>query len=167
MRLDLEFARSPRLPARALALPALGLLVLLLGVAEWQGAREANRILADEITALQDRPVSQPAVPPQQREQHAAREAIGTMLNASWQPAFGAIEAARDKRIALLALDARLAGRQIKLIAESRTLPDALDFVESLQARPELAHASLTQHEIRTDSTYTPVRFHVTLEWRP
>ncbi|HQT00790.1 MAG: hypothetical protein B7Y26_07880 [Hydrogenophilales bacterium 16-64-46] len=165
MRLDLEFSR-PHASFRTLILPALGLLALLFSLAQWQAARETRQALEADVAALQNRPAAPgtaPALPPTRQ---AAQASIAALLDAPWQPALGAIEAARDPRIALLAVDAQQAGRQIKLMAEARSLSDALDFVEALEARPEIVRASLTQHEIRSDSPYAPVRFHVALEWQ-
>lgn len=165
MRLDLEFSR-PHASLRSLILPALGLLALLTSLAQWQAARESHQTLEADVAALQNRPAAPgtaPALPPTRQ---AAQASLAALLDASWQPPLGAIEAARDKRIALLAVDARLAGRQVKLVAEARSLSDAIEFVEALEARPEIVRASLTQHEIRSDSPHAPVRFHVALEWR-
>jgi nitrate reductase NapAB chaperone NapD len=87
-------------------------------------------------------------------------------LNAGWQPAFDALATAHSSKIALLSLDAVHAKQQIKLVAEARSLADAVEFIEALQQQPGVQRAVLVQHEIEVDAEYQPVRFQVLVEWR-
>jgi hypothetical protein len=131
----------------------------------WQARTEATRV-SDAISAFQQQPVPTRAASRRDTAARTSHDHIAAQLNARWQPAFDAINAARSDKIALLAFDAHQTKRQLKLVAEARRLADAVAFVEALQQQPDTVRAALTQHEIREDSNEKPVRFHITLEWR-
>ncbi|MCA1925906.1 MAG: hypothetical protein LDL16_06480, partial [Thiobacillus sp.] len=94
----------------------------------------------------------------------AAQARIAAQLAFSWQPAFDALAAAQDKRIALVALDASQAKSRMRLTAEARALEDAVAWIARLQTEAGVRSATLVQHEILTDSQERPVRFVVNLE---
>ncbi len=166
-RLDFDFHARPARPRK------LGMVLALAGVAAlvwaWsnlQAARATEAGLALQIAAIeQARPrlVAKPAVPTDQIAQ-TTQTRVAAQLAYSWQPAFDALAAARSSKVALVSLDAVQAKSQIKLVAETRQLADAVAYIEVLQQQPGIRRAALTQHEEQVDNAQKPVRVHILLE---
>jgi hypothetical protein len=165
-RLNLDFHPQP-----SRLWPALLLLAGVVAIAwtgqVWLAERERHTGFARTIAELQPAPVTARAARPQDTTARVAQTRVAAQLAASWETPLDAIAGARGKKIALLSLDAKLDKQQIKLIAEARQLADAVAFVEALQSQPGIRSAALTQHELQQEARDKPVRFYVTLEWRP
>lgn len=169
-RLDFDFHTAAARPS------VLGVILAVAGVAAlawsanvWQAARDREAGLDLQIAALEDtvqnaRPRSAPRAAPATVAAQGTQARIAAQLAWRWQPAFDALTAARDARIALLALDANQAKARLKLTAEARTLADAVAWIENLQAQPGIKRAALIQHERRADADQQPVRFVVDVE---
>lgn len=95
--------------------------------------------------------------------------AIAVQLNAPWSQLLFELEiASRDqhKDVAVLAIESDREKHSVRLIAESRSLPAALAYLQRLQSSRVLRYPTLDSHEIRNDDPERPVRFQITAEWR-
>ena len=71
-----------------------------------------------------------------------------------------------DNSIAVLSVQPDRETRRVTLVAEARSLPAALNYVQRLQHSKSLRHPMLDSHEVRTDSAERPVRVQITAEWK-
>lgn len=97
-----------------------------------------------------------------------ARE-ITLRLATPWGAVLDELESAsRDSgnSIAILSVQPDREARRVTLVAEARSLPAALGYVQRLQLTKTLRHPSLDSHEVRTDSPDRPVRVQITAEWK-
>lgn len=167
----LDFSRPSTRPG------LIGLVLLLVGVALLLATyADSDRLTVErdaqlgELARLEDaeRVASRPKPAAVERLKLDAGEAsqakILASLNYRWQDAFAALDGAASKKIALLSIDAAQAKRQIRIVAEARKLPDALDYVAQLNAQTGVRRAVLQSHEVQTDAEFTPVRFTVIAE---
>lgn len=166
-RLDFDFHAQPSRPGK------LGMLLALVGIAavvwagiNWQTARAAEAEVAKQIAAIeQTKPIR--ATPSNTRADDAAlatQSRIAAQLSYSWQPAFDALAATHNSKVALVSLDAVQAKSQLKLVAEARQLADAVAFIDALQQQPGVKRAALVQHEVQTGDAQKPVRFNILVE---
>jgi hypothetical protein len=165
-RLDFDFHAAPARPkASGLALLLVGAAALAWSAHAWQAARDAEAGLDLRIAALENvRPAVAPRRAPADAAAQAARAQTAAQLAWRWQPAFAALAATHNARIALVSLDASQARSQLKLVAEARTLDDAIAWIGRLQEQPGVRRAALVQHEVRADSAGQPLRFVVQVE---
>lgn len=166
-RLDFDFhASGPRRSLFGVLLALAGAAAFAWSAQAWQAARDAQAGLELRIAALDTaaRPVAATRLSPATQAGEAARQRVSAQLAYRWQPAFSALAGARDKRIALLALDAVQAKSQIKLVAEARTLEDVLAWIGRLQRQPGVKRAVLVQHDVQADAESQPVRVVVHVE---
>ena len=166
-RLDFDFHAQPPRPGKlGVTLALAGTAALVWTWTNLQAARSVEAGLAMQIAAIEQARPHSPAKPaaPADDAAHAAQARIAAQLEYSWQPAFGALAAARSSKIALVSLDANQAKLQLKLVAEARHLADAVKFIETLQQQPGIRRAALTQHEVQADDPENPVRFNVLVE---
>ena len=68
--------------------------------------------------------------------------------------------------VSLLTVEPDRVNRKLKLTAEARSLPAALQYVQRLQKNPALHDALLESHQIRTEITERPVRVQIVADWR-
>jgi hypothetical protein len=165
-RLDFDFHTAPARPkASGLALLLAGAAALAWSVHAWQTARDTEAGLDLRIAALDNvRPPAAPRPAPADTATQAARAQVASQLAWRWQPAFAALAATRNARVALVSLDANQAKSQLKLVAEARTLDDTIVWIGHLQQQPGVRRAVLVQHEVRADSAEQPLRFVVQVE---
>ena len=97
----------------------------------------------------------------------AAQTDLAALLAYSWQPAFEALANALDDTVALVSLDASQTRSQLKLVAEARTLADAVALIDRLQQQPGVKRAALVQHEVQIEADRQPVRFNLMVELQP
>ena len=71
-----------------------------------------------------------------------------------------------DDSISVLSVLPDRETRRVTLVAEARSLPAALNYVQRLQHSKSLLHPMLDSHEVRTDSAERPVRVQITAEWK-
>ena len=166
-RLYFDFHAQPSRPGK------LGILLALVGIAavvwagiNWQTARTAEAEVAKQIAAIeQTKPIR--ATPSNTRADNAAlvtQARIAAQLGYTWQPAFDALAATHNSKVALVSLDAVQAKSQLKLVAEARQLADAVAFIDALQQQPGVKRAALVQHEVQTGDAQKPVRFNILVE---
>lgn len=68
--------------------------------------------------------------------------------------------------IAVLAVEPDREKRQVQVLAEARTLPIALAYVERLQKSRALRYPMLVNHEVQAKDAERPVRFQIRADWR-
>jgi len=166
-RLDFDFHARPARPRKqGMVLALAGLAALVWAWSNLQAARATEAALALQIAAIEQarpRAAVTPAAPTDQIAR-TTETRVAAQLAYSWQPAFDALAAARSSKVALVSLDAVQAKSQIKLVAETRQLADAVAYIEALQQQPGIRRAALTQHEEQADNAQRPVRVHILLE---
>lgn len=170
-RYDLDFARPSARPALVgVVLLAAGAALLLATLADSRTLTEQRDEQAGQIAHLEEaaRAAAKPKPIAQQRLKLDAGEAsqakILASLNYHWQTAFAALDDAQSKKIALLSVNAAQARQQLRIVAEARTLSDALDYVARLNQQAGVRRAVLQQHEVLEDAEFKPVRFTVLTE---
>lgn len=67
--------------------------------------------------------------------------------------------------VALLRIEPDRTHGSLLLVAEARTLPAALKYVEQLQGLPSLRRAVLLSHELQKEDPQRPVRVEITANW--
>jgi hypothetical protein len=172
--LDFDFHPPATRPA------VLGVVLLLAGTATvavaFANIRQADAAKAEmqDQVALQEQ-INQKRVPNRSlakrnasRTEQAllARASVSANLEYSWEPMFAALEATQSKKIALLSIDANQGKKQVRVVAEARTLSDAVEYVGLLGQQRAIRRALLQQHEVQTDPAEHPVRFTLLLEMR-
>lgn len=169
-RLDFDFHAHPARPGKAaLVLALAGAIALIWSWTHLQTTRATEAGLAQQIAALEQatpRAAARPAAAADVAAQ-TAQAHIAALLAYSWQPAFEALANALDDTVALVSLDASQARSQLKLVAEARTLADAVALIERLQQQPGVKRATLIQHEAQTQADQQPVRFNLLVELQP
>lgn len=169
-RLDFDFHARPARPGKvALVLALAGALALGWSWTNLQAARATEAGLALQITALEQAAPRAAARPASAADTatHTAQTDVAVQLAYSWQPAFEALANALDDTVALVSLDASQARSQFKLVAEARTLADAVTLIDRLQQQPAVKRAALVQHEVQTEIDQQPVRFNLLVELQP
>jgi hypothetical protein len=106
-----------------------------------------------------------------QRTAHLAEEAARAALELGtpWTSLLAELEiASRDTKgqIAVLSVEPDHEKHRVHITAESRDLPLALAYVQTLQASRSLRYPMLDSHEVRSDDAQRPVRFAMSAEWR-
>lgn len=169
-RLDFDFHARPARPGKgALVLALAGAAALGWSWNTLQTARATEAGLALQIAALEQaapRAAAHPAAAADTAAQ-AAQTDVAALLAYSWQPAFEALANALDDTVALVSLDASQTRSQLKLVAEARTLADAVALIDRLQQQPGVKRAALVQHEVQIEADRQPVRFNLMVELQP
>lgn len=165
-RLDFDFHAAPaRPPVLGIVLALAGLAVFVASFETWQAARAREAGLELKIAARADtRPQPAQRAAPADVAAREVQARVAAQLAYRWQPAFDALAAAQDKRIAFIALDANRTKARLKITAEARTLEHAVAWIEKLQEQPGVRRAALLQHEIQADVAEKPVRFVVDVD---
>lgn len=169
-RLDFDFHARPARPGKlGIVLALAGAAALAWSWANLQTARATEAGLALQIAALEQaapRAAARPASAADAATQTTQTD-VATLLAYSWQPAFEALANALDNTVALVSLDASQTRSQLKLVAEARTLADAVALIDRLQQQPGVKRAALVQHEVLTEADQQPVRFNILVELQP
>lgn len=166
-RLDFDFHARPTRPGTgAIVLALAGAVALGWSWNNLQTARATEAGLALQIAAL-EQAAPRAAARPAPATDAAAQTDVSALLAYSWQPAFEALANALDDTVALVSLDASQARSQFKLVAEARTLAEAVALIDRLQQQPGVKRAALVQHEVQTEADQQPVRFNLLVELQP
>jgi nitrate reductase NapAB chaperone NapD len=169
-RLDFDFHARPARPGKGVIVLALvGAAALGWSWTHLQAARATEAGLALQIAALEQAAPRAAARPTSATDAaiQTAQTDVAALLAYSWQPAFEALANALDDTVALVSLDASQTRSQLKLVAEARTLADAVALIDRLQQQPGVKRAALVQHEVQTEAEQQPVRFNLLVELRP
>jgi hypothetical protein len=87
-------------------------------------------------------------------------------LSRRWDRVFLALESAKARDVALLAIEPDPRKGALKLTAEAKSKGAMLDYVDRLQAAQPLERVMLESHEVQAQAPEKPVRFIVTATWR-
>ena len=165
---------STRPAALSLALLIVGLLTLGASLFNMQQVNEAHAARAKEVAQLEQTQHKQSPSQARMRSKEAsgnsaesAKARVRANLDYSWQPAFAALEATHNPKIALVSLEASQTKKQLRLIAEARRLADAVEYAHQLDQQNGVKRTALLQHEVQEKNDQHPVRFTLILEMRP
>jgi hypothetical protein len=135
----------------------------------FQGEIAARSRLDAELEALTQTRHS--AVPPTTKsgeESEAVKAARA--LSIPWTRLLAELESASHdmgSQVALLQVEPDADKRLLRITAEVRSLPDALQYLQRLQKSPMLRYPMLESHERRKDDPEHPIRIKLAAEWRP
>jgi hypothetical protein len=166
VRLDFV-APVHRAPAAAALLCIAGLVAAVaVGVA-------FDRKLAERsgLEAALDAAAPPRRAPPSVEALKSAAEAASCEreLSVPWTRLLAELEASSHDSaaaVALLHVEPDAGKQQVHIVAEVRTLGDALAFLRRLQKSPVLRYPMLQSHEKRKDDPEHPVRIKLSAEWR-
>jgi hypothetical protein len=166
--IELDFARKrPRLNRRGAALLVLGVVGVAFVLADYQSiaARKAGLDLrATQTSSTHRRPKTDKATEQATQE---ARVAFAE-LTTPWSLLLRELELASvDTKgsVAVLGVEPDREKRQVRVLAEARSLPTALAYVERLQKSAALRYPMLESHEVQTKDPQRPVRFQIRADW--
>lgn len=149
-------------------------LIAALGVLAAGGMLLEQRALIDEAAGLELKIASAapaPGATTDRADQALNKEArtISQRLATPWGAVLDDLEAAtRDSgdSIAVLSVQPDRDTHRVTLVAEARSLPAVLSYVQRLQKSKSLRYPLLDSHEVRNDSAERPVRVQITAEWK-
>lgn len=171
--LHLDFiASAPRSPLAWLCLLAGAL--LLAGAADRHAEVEDQVMQAEQqlsrlqrqhkdvlATANMGRSANDSRSQGQQREQKLLDDAV----RADWKRALTAVEEATSKDVAILSLNQESGGKRLRIMAEARTIDDALQFAERLRSQGKFAEVILGSHEQHNSTGIAVLGFSVLASW--
>ena len=166
-KIELDFAR--RQPRLSLS----GAIVLLFGCAAayWTFSDYRNSMLQAELLQMSLVRYGQTGSATDRTEdaEELARITAATRpLATPWSALLHDLEVATQdsgEDIALLAVAPDRVKRQVRISAEARSLPAALDYVKRLQGASTLLYPMLEKHEVQTADREHPVRFEISAQW--
>lgn len=167
-RVPLDFvAPVHKAPVTGAALCVVGLTAALaLGLAFDRKLGERSRLDAALAATAQPRPR---APTPESLKSAEEAKAIERELGVPWTKLLAELEAASHDSagsISLLQVEPDPGKQVVRITAEVRGLPDALDYLERLQKSAVLRHPMLENHERRKDDPQHPLRIKLSAEWR-
>ena len=163
-----------------LVLLAAGLLALAPAAIGWSARQQAVSRLENQLAQARPRPVARPArAPAEQRaleQQVKAVAAAVRQLNLPVARLIKTVQAPRDVRVALLALDlnsqpAADAGASttpagaLKIAAEAETMQDMINYLAFLNQQPLFQSVYLVKHEMNVNAPDHPYRFQMEAQW--
>ena len=168
--MKLDFASAGRRPRKGpVMLVASGALSLVLTIGAYQQFRGRADGLELRLAALAG-DAGRNSMPVEDSGAALAEAgAVIAELTTPWSQLLADLEqAATDSKdsVALLAIEPDRESGEVKIVAESRTLPAAVAFTRRLQESQALLYPMLDSHEIQADEQYRPVRFQITAAWR-
>jgi hypothetical protein len=168
-RIELDFARGPRrFSRRGAALLALGLVGAALVLAQYQGDLTQRSVLEAQLADINAARIAPTPDMAADRVASESRTALAE-LTMPWSRLLQELERASaegDGRVAVLGVEPDREKHQLRIIAEARTLPIALAYVQRLQVSDALRYPMLESHEVQTRDPEKPVRFQIRAEWR-
>jgi hypothetical protein len=166
-RLHLDFAAAVNEARGAgLALLAVGLLAVIgLGLAFAQLQQQHDSVQA-RLDAL---PRVKHKAPLTDTKLVADLATVQHELMVPWTPLLNELEAANHdlaNKVSILSIAPDPAKHTVRVVAEVRELPDALELLERLQQSKLLKYPMLESHERRKDDPEHPIRIKLSAEWR-
>ena len=167
-RIQLDFMPPRRTPGiAAVALLVAGVLASGWGI--W-----AYRSMVAEVAGLELRLAAAtgnrtPAAIAGNDRVVAEAQRVATELQTPWNTLLDDLEVATGAGkgdIALVSVEPDRSHQRLKLVAEARSLPAALQYVQRLQHNPAIRDALLDSHQVRTEVTERPVRVQISAAWR-
>ena len=174
LRQRLDFAHPQ--PAVKLSGNLGGALVLAASVLLAAGLVAHQRDLAEELDSVETKigrlaRAQSPRLAVQGSRQTVAEEVrrvnqAAMRLTIPWEELFQTVEAAADKRVALLALQPNFQKRELKISGEADDFGVIRRYVERLESGEALAEVRLVSHEVVSRPGATRIRFELTAAWR-
>lgn len=181
----LNFIRAPQpLTGWRLALLAVGLLALVPAALSWIAHAQAVSHLEAQLAQTQPHRAARPALAPAQQKEldqqvKAVAEAV-RQLNLPIARLIKTIQAPRDVRVALLALDLNSQPSQddgaaansttpaggLKIAAEAETAQDMINYLAYLNQQPIFRSVYLVKHETSGEGADRPYHFQLEAQWR-
>jgi hypothetical protein len=99
----------------------------------------------------------------------AEAQAVALELQTPWVGLLDDLEtatAAGKGDVALVSVEPDRRHQKLKLVAEARSLPAALQYVQRLQRNTAIRDALLESHQVMTDVPERPVRVQIVADWR-
>lgn len=168
-RIELNFARKrPRVNRLGAALLAVGIAATAFVVVDYRGVAAESAGLEMRLAASG---ANQSTATPDKAAARAAEDAGAavTELSTPWSVLLQELELAStdsNGSVAVLAVEPDREKHQVRVLAEARSLPVALDYVERLQKSRALRYPMLESHELQTKDPEHPVRFQIRADWR-
>jgi hypothetical protein len=167
-RVRLDFVAPVRgAPLTGMALCIAGLAATIAVGVAFNAELVARSRLDAELGAIAE-PRHRPATPVTAKAAEEA-EAIERELSIPWSALLAELESASHDtatKIALLQVEPDPGKHTVRITAEARTLPDALNYLERLQQSKMLRYPMLESHERRKDDPEHPFRIKLAAEWR-
>src|SRR5258708_4081462 len=159
-RIELDFARRPRrINLRGAALLTLRLARASLVLVEYQDDRTQHSVLELQVADLNATRIGRKPDKAAERITTESRAALAE-LTSPWSRLLQVLEqtsAESGGRVAVLGVEPDREKHQLRVIAEARTLPIALAYVQRLQASDALRFPMLESHEVQTRDPEKPV----------
>lgn len=166
-RIELDFARRRRVNRRGIVLLAVGVSVAALVLADYwsdTARRDGLDLRLADLQPMRLRRVPDKAA---QRVLEENRAALAE-LTMPWSRLLRELELASAESkdsVAVLGVEPDRDKRQVRVLAEARTLPIALAYVERLQKSEALRFPMLESHEVQLRDAQRPVRFQIKADW--
>jgi Tfp pilus assembly protein PilN len=174
-RLRLDFAHPQ--PALRLGGGLAGVLVLAAAVALATALVVRHQDLVTETESVEARIArlaragAPERIPAGSRERIAAEvhriNLAAVRLTIPWEELFQAVEAATDRRIALLALQPNFQKGELKISGEADDFSAIRQYMDRLGGGETLGEVRLVSHEVVTRPGESRIRFELTSAWRP
>jgi hypothetical protein len=169
-RVQLDFV-GPRRPSRAaFAIALCGALAVIAAVAEYSALRSQADGLELKLAAVTTvRAAPSAKTPATERGAISEARAAASHLATPWGDLLDDLEnAAKDSEssVALLSVEPDRDSHRITVVAEARSLLEAIKYVQRLQQSKVVGRPLLDSHEVRTDVPEHPVRVQITAEWK-
>ena len=167
-RIELDFERRPRrMRPRGAVLLALGCAAAILVALEYQDNLAERATLEMRVANLDS---THHVRKPDKHADGAAAESRAAFaeLSLPWSRLLQELERASaesEGRVAVLGIEPDREKHQLRVLAEARTLPLALAYVQRLQASDALRFPMLESHEVQTRDPERPVRFQIRADW--
>lgn len=166
--IELDFlGRRKRPNARGLVLLAFGAIAATLVFVDYRSVAAESEGLEWRIGTLRgDSRVVKPDKATLRAEQDA--DLAINDLTTPWSDLLRELElASADSKesVAILGVEPDREKREVRIVAEARTLPIALAYVERLQKSAALRFPMLERHELQVKDPERPIRFEIKAGW--
>ena len=169
--LQIDFVTSRRRGGAAgMVVLALGLVAVVWTVVDYRDLTTRDDLVQMQLEASAPHK-ARASRTPSTADKRGLDDAAGAVreLSLPWAHLLDDLESAgqdSSQDVALLSLEPDREKHRVRIGAEARTLPAALDFVERLQKADTLAFPLLDSHKVRADQRERPVYFELTAEWK-
>ena len=168
VRISLDFIPARRQPRPlAAALLVAGLLAASWGLWAYQSSVDETAGLALRLAEATGNRT--PATAAGNDRMVAEAQRIAVDLQTPWNMLLDDLEsatAAGNGDIAIISAEPDRSHQRLKLVAEARSLPAALRYVQRLQHNKAIRDALLESHQVRADVAERPVRVQISAAWR-
>jgi len=169
--LELDYQRKPsNITLLGVTVCILAVAVLALMIFQYRQLSEQSQVVETELRKVERKINSRTIEVGSKDARTLAREIkeankVLKMLGLRWDGIFGAVAAAHQKGVALLALAPEPDKRIVKISAEAKNFSVMLDYVKRLEEQPALGEVYLQSHNLQKRDPQKPVRFVVMADW--